>query len=249
MKNPGRLRERAERVGVEQAVRPPAYQKLADDIRVQITSGLLRPGERLPTEPQLCARSGVSRSTVREALRVLASQHLIVTTRGVTGGSFVAHPSLEKVSDSLSTGLSLLLSSATVGMAELLEVRETLEVSMTAAAARRRTGEQLEGLRRALFDPTVDSRETMLAALRAFHHRLASASGNALYELLTRPLYELSTEWELGLAAPEGFWERVAAEHRELLQRVTERDAVGAARAARQHSAFIAEAHAAREGG
>ena len=73
-------------------MRVPAYQLLADSLRTQITSGRLRPGERLPTEPQLCVRSGVSRSTVREALRLLTSQHLIVTTRGVTGGSYVARP-------------------------------------------------------------------------------------------------------------------------------------------------------------
>src|SRR5205814_4948840 len=45
----------------------PAYQVLADGLRAQITSGKLRPGDRLPTEPQLCAQSGLSRSTVREA--------------------------------------------------------------------------------------------------------------------------------------------------------------------------------------
>src|SRR5438876_352461 len=66
-----------------------SYQALADGLRAQITSGKLRPGDRLPTEPQLCAQSGLSRSTVREALRLLTSQNLIVTTRGVTGGSFV----------------------------------------------------------------------------------------------------------------------------------------------------------------
>jgi DNA-binding FadR family transcriptional regulator len=77
-------------VSIESSVRTPAYQLLADDLRTRITSGRLRPGQRLPTEPELCAEAGVSRSTVREALRLLSSQHLIVTTRGVTGGSFVA---------------------------------------------------------------------------------------------------------------------------------------------------------------
>src|ERR1051325_7951226 len=74
------------------SVRPPAYQLLADELRADITSGRLQPGERLPPEPELCVKTGVSRSTVREALRLLARQHLIVTTRGVTGGSFVSHP-------------------------------------------------------------------------------------------------------------------------------------------------------------
>src|ERR671917_1963396 len=106
-----------------QAVRPPAYQLLADELRNEITSGRLQPGERLPPEPELCVRTGVSRSTVREALRLLASQHLIVTTRGVTGGSFVAHPDAEQLAEALSTGLTMLTNSAEVGLADLLELR------------------------------------------------------------------------------------------------------------------------------
>src|SRR5438094_8326155 len=103
--------------------RSPAYQQLADELREQITSGRLRPGERLPPEPELCVRTGVSRSTVREALRLLASQHLIVTTRGVTGGSFVAHPDAGQLADGLATGISLLTATAGVGLADLLELR------------------------------------------------------------------------------------------------------------------------------
>src|SRR5205814_10463032 len=83
----------------------PAYQLLADTLRAEITSGRLRPGDRLPAEPQLCERSGVSRSTVREALRLLASQHLIVTTRGVTGGSFVNRPSVADLADTVRNGM------------------------------------------------------------------------------------------------------------------------------------------------
>ena len=120
-------------------VRPPAYQLLADELREEITSGRLQPGERLPPEPELCVRTGVSRSTVREALRLLASQHLIVTTRGVTGGSFVSHPDAEQLSEALSTGLTLLTHSAGLGMADLLELRRALEIPAAGLAAARRT--------------------------------------------------------------------------------------------------------------
>ncbi|SDX96467.1 transcriptional regulator, GntR family [Micromonospora pattaloongensis] len=229
---------------VQQALRPPAYQVLADEIRAQITSGQLRPGERLPTEPQLCARSGLSRSTVREALRLLASQHLIVTTRGVTGGSFVAQPSTEKLSDSLTTGMGLLLSTATVTMAEIVEVRAMIEGPAVALAAARRTDRDLAALSAALFDPATDPVETMLEAQRAFHRALSAATGNPLYELLTRPLYQLSNEWEIGAVAPLSFWQRVDAEHREILRCVNVRDSAGAARAARAHVAFIDETQA-----
>lgn len=231
-------------VSVEGGVRTPAYQTLAEDIRAQITSGRLQPGERLPTEPQLCARTGVSRSTVREALRLLASQHLIVTTRGVTGGSFVTHPSPEKLSDTLSTGVSLLLNAATVGILDLLEVRETLEVPAAAQAAVRRTDEHLAQLRAALFDAAVASVPEMLAAHRAFHTGLVAATGNPLFELLCRPLYQVSNEGELAEVAPIGFWTRIDAEHREILRCVASGDASGAAAAARTHIGFIRACYA-----
>lgn len=219
--------------------RPPAYQTLAEDLRAEITSGRLQPGERLPTEPQLCARSGVSRSTVREALRLLASQHLIVTTRGVTGGSFVAHPSPENLSDTLSTGLNLLLSTSTAGLCDLLEVRESLEVPAAAQAARRRSEEHVADLEAALFDPEVADVPAMLAGHRAFHAALVAATGNPLFELLCRPLYQVSNEREVAATAPAGFWHQVDADHRELLRCVKARDTEGATKVAREHITFI----------
>src|SRR5437660_12707886 len=128
--------------------RSPAYQQLADELREQITSGRLRPGQRLPTEPELCLRTGVSRSTVREALRLLASQHLIVTTRGVTGGSYVAQPDPARLAESLTGGVRMLLSYTPVGVDDLIEVREMVEVPAVGLAARRRTEEDLAALRR-----------------------------------------------------------------------------------------------------
>ncbi|MFC0530583.1 FadR/GntR family transcriptional regulator [Phytohabitans kaempferiae] len=226
-------------MGPEGAVRPPAYQTLAEDIRAEITSGRLRPGERLPTEPQLCVRSGVSRSTVREALRLLSSQHLIVTTRGVTGGSFVAHPSPEVLSDTLTTGLNLLINTSTAGLRDLLEVRESLEVPAAAQAARRRGAEHLADLEAALFDPERTDVPGMLAAHRAFHTALVAATRNPLFELLSRPLYQVSNERDVAAGAPAGFWRQVDADHREILRFVKARDADGATKVAREHISFI----------
>ena len=169
-------------------VRPPAYQQLADDLRAEITSGRLQPGERLPPEPELCVKIGVSRSTVREALRLLASQHLIVTTRGVTGGSFVAHPDAGQLADGLSTGFALLSHSAAIGLADLLELRRALEIPAAGLAALRREEGHLTELRGALFDPEIDDFDTMLTAHSAFHRAIAKATGNPLFELVGQPI-------------------------------------------------------------
>jgi GntR family transcriptional repressor for pyruvate dehydrogenase complex len=225
-------------------VRPPAYQVLADELREEITSGRLQPGSRLPPEPELCVRSGVSRSTVREALRLLASQHLIVTTRGVTGGSFVAHPDAEQLSEALSTGLTLLSNSAEVGMADLLELRRALEVPAAGLAAQRRTDANLIEMRGAMFDPDLDELETMLAAHAAFHSAIASATGNPLFELVTRPLYHVTYGEEIVENLPGDYWERIDADHRELLSCVKGGDAGAAMEVGRRHLDYIAAANA-----
>jgi GntR family transcriptional regulator, transcriptional repressor for pyruvate dehydrogenase complex len=222
-------------------MRPPAYQMLADDLRAQITSGRLRPGDRLPTEPQLCARTGVSRSTVREALRLLASQHLIVTTRGVTGGSFVAHPSTDMLADTLATGVRLLLRTSIVSAAELLEMREMLEVPAAGLAATRRDTGQLAALAAALFDPDRDDLDTILAAHRTFHLALAACTGNGLYEAITQPLYSVANERELVTSQPADLWVRIDAEHRAILRAIAAGDPEAARSAAARHVAHLRE--------
>ncbi|WP_433297625.1 FadR/GntR family transcriptional regulator [Actinoplanes sp. CA-030573] len=222
-------------------VRPPAYQVLADELRADITSGRLQPGERLPPEPELCVKTGVSRSTVREALRLLASQHLIVTTRGVTGGSFVAHPDAEQLADGLTTGFTLLANSADVGMADVLELRRALEVPVAGLAARRRTDEHLLEMRGALFDPHVDDLDTMLAAHAAFHMAIAKATCNPLFELVARPLYHAAFGPDVTENLPDGYWRRIDADHREILDFLTARDIEGASRAAAGHIDYIVE--------
>jgi GntR family transcriptional repressor for pyruvate dehydrogenase complex len=231
-----------------QTVRPPAYQLLADELRDEITSGRLRPGERLPPEPELCVRTGVSRSTVREALRLLSSQNLIVTTRGVTGGSFVAHPDADRLCDALSTGLSLLTNAAVVGLSDLLELRRVLEVPAAALAAPRRTEAHLAAMRDALFDPEHDDLDTKLHAHAAFHSAVAAGTGNPVYELITRPLYQVSFSEELLTSRPDDYWVQIDADHRDLLRCIAMGDADASAAVSLRHIDYMTAINDARSG-
>lgn len=228
--------------------RAPAYQILADELRAQITSGQLRPGDRLPTEPQLCATSGVSRSTVREALRLLASQNLIVTTRGVAGGSFVAFPSPAQVSDSLGTGVHLLLANSVVQAEELLAVRRMLEIPAAALAASHRTDEHLAALRSAILDPWTADLEELLFAHNVFHVAIAEASGNPLLALLTRPLYVLANSREFSETITRELWAVVIDDHRAILRAVEQGDAEAARAAAAAHVDRLVAASATNDG-
>jgi GntR family transcriptional repressor for pyruvate dehydrogenase complex len=214
---------------------------LADELRADITSGRLQPGERLPPEPELCIKTGVSRSTVREALRLLASQHLIVTTRGVTGGSFVSHPDAEQLGDGLATGFTLLTNTPSVGMADLLELRRALEVPAAGLAAARRTDDHLAEIRGALFDPLIDDLDTMMLAHATFHLAVVKACGNPLFELVGRPLYHAAYGEAVTDSLPADYWQRIDADHRRLLESLTAGDAETATYLSSQHLDYVVE--------
>ena len=87
-------------IAVEQPVKR-AYQTIADDIESQVLSGILKPGDHLPSERELGKTYGVSRPTVREALRVLQSDGMIVSRVGDTRGPMVSLPDSEPLEKAL----------------------------------------------------------------------------------------------------------------------------------------------------
>ena len=119
------------------------YVRIADTLRESILSGQLPPGHRLPSEAELGRQFGASRTSIREALRVLVSQRLIDTSRGATGGSTVRQLDHLEVIDILKDNIRSLMIGRGSTHDEMEEVRELLEVSATWVAARRRTEEQL----------------------------------------------------------------------------------------------------------
>ena len=213
----------------------PAYAALAAELRGQIIAGRFQPGERLPAEPELCAGHGVSRSTLREALRLLASQNLVTTVRGVAGGTFVAHPRPDQISAHLETGLNLLAVDTQVSVDQLLEIRELLEVPAAGLAALRRDEEDLAELRGSLFDPAGIDPAEIFEPNRHFHVMLLRAAGNPLLEVVTRPVFSVLNERFLRENAPPRFWHRVDADHREILRHIEAGDERAARAAAKAH--------------
>lgn len=212
-----------------------AYESLARDLREQILTGRLRPGDRLPVEPELSARYGVSRSTVREALRVLSSQYLITTTRGVAGGSFVVHPKVDQVADNLEVSLGLLASGADVDVDQMLEVRELIEVPAARLAARRATPDDLADLERTLLEPDGTEPAQLQRCHHRFHALVLRAAGNPLLELVSRPVFHVLETRFASPEAPEGFWSEVIADHHEIHDALAAGDADAAAAASHAH--------------
>jgi len=217
----------------------PAYSRVAGELRKLILDGELMPGERLPVEVDLAEHYGVSRSTVREALRSLTTENLTVTTRGVTGGTFVNRPDTVQVSDSLTTGLGFLAVAEKLTVAELLEARELLEVPASKKAAEMRTPEQLERILGSLpaqagpeVAPTFDTNV-------GFHVRIVEASGNRLLEVITRPIFYVLQTRFLRDAAPRRFWRNVDTDHRRIAKAIEGGDGDLAAKEMTEHLARL----------
>jgi GntR family transcriptional repressor for pyruvate dehydrogenase complex len=161
-----------------------APEQIAASIKDSILDGRMKPGDRLPSEEKLATMFGVSRPTVREALRTLRAAHVLVSSLGRNGGYRVAEMSLRALSGSVAEVISLSLSMRTLTYAELFEVRRALELLSARSAATQRTGEDLLRLEAAL-GTTVEARRgddpaLALEADLAFHRALADATHNPL---------------------------------------------------------------------
>jgi DNA-binding FadR family transcriptional regulator len=228
---PAKLTGRSDATGSRLVVQPIrlAFQQVADQLRELIVQGELPPGARLPSEAELGVQFGVSRSTVREALRMLASQHLITTSRGVGGGSFVTHPDPSAIAEYLHTNLGLMTGTNLVSIQELLEARELLEVPAARLAAEHRTAEQLSDLEKLVPASLVDLPERRMFEInRAFHQAILDAAGNRLLRVMTQPVFTFLQTRLLRNRATPSFWDEVAADHVKIARAIGKGDAKAA---------------------
>lgn len=167
-----------------------AYEQVADQLRSLIVAGELARGERLPNENVLARDFGVSRATVREALRVLAAQNLITTAKGAGGGSYVTRPTVDHISEFLRSSIDLMTESRDLSLEELLEARDLLEVPAARLAAERRRDHDIEALDAAIDDEVLQLPPTeQFAVNKDFHSTLLAACGNKLVVIAAQPLF------------------------------------------------------------
>lgn len=125
---------------------PRASELVADRLRSLIVDGVAQQGSTLPPEKDLVVQLGVSRATLREALRILEAEGLIVTKTGPRGGIMVQRPG----SANLTRSLSLLLQLEETPFAVILEARRLLEPLCANLGATRITPEELNELEESL---------------------------------------------------------------------------------------------------
>ncbi|MGH2983476.1 MAG: FadR/GntR family transcriptional regulator [Solirubrobacterales bacterium] len=162
-------------------VRAPVYLQVAEQLREAIFDGRLSPGQPLPSERELAESFGASRASIREALRALQAQGLIIGG-GAPGPAVVAHDLEAPARDALTAMLRL----NQVELDDLLDLRCLLEMSALERASARQDRARLDDAREALevMEGEEVSIETFDEADVRFHVALVRASGNEAMHLV-----------------------------------------------------------------
>ena len=199
-------------------------QQLLDAMR----NGTLSPGERLPTESELTRRLGVGRSSVREALRVLAVMGLIETRPG--RGAHVLRK-VEGILPPAGSSRALATHLERVALQDLFEVRELIEGRAAALAAERATNETMAEIERSAsqVERQVDCGEAYYNANGAFHIAIARASQNYVLFESVRQLHGHHRDFrERLMLNDKAMRDRDVEEHRAIAEAIRHRDGVEA---------------------
>jgi GntR family transcriptional repressor for pyruvate dehydrogenase complex len=210
--------------------------ELVDRLTRDILDGTLTPGAQLPTEQQLGAALGVSRTVVREAMAALKGDGLVIARQGA--GVYVAEHDQRRpfrIDPKALTSLDNVL--------DLMELRTGLESEAAALAAQRRTAADVQNLDRALaaIDEALRTGSDAAQADFAFHRAIMVATHNAYFVDFLRYLGQFITPRQSvrAMAVPPAgravYLRRVQVEHRLIRNAIADRNETAARKAAQQH--------------
>jgi DNA-binding FadR family transcriptional regulator len=213
---------------------PKASDILADQLRNMILDGAIPAGRSLPPERELVTSSGLSRSSVRDALRLLEVEGLITTRPGRSGGSVVRLPGRESVS----RPMELFVKSHEIHLESLLDCRLAIEPFLAARAATNRTDADLEEIQNlhdqflATTDDIADYKQLNLE----WHLAIARASHNeiliALMEAISQPILEAARYQQVTTA---DIRQEAKKAHTAILEAIVKQDAGLARRRMEKH--------------
>lgn len=152
------------------------YEIIFQKIQTEITAGILKAGEKLPPERELAVKYGVSRTSIREALRLLELSDFVEIRHG--DGTFIKTNGYQTIQQQLT---SVALKTDQTTLYEMLELRLILESQCAALAALRATGQDIEKIARTLEAmKNTDDEEIGIQADLDFHMAIAEAANNSV---------------------------------------------------------------------
>lgn len=220
---------------------PKTSDVLARELRRQILSGALPAGASLPPERDLVAQTGLSRSSVREALRILEAESLVTTKPGRSGGSVASQPG----DDSIGRSLSHYVHGRGISLLALMQTREAVEPALAALAAENRTEQELQEIVEATqrVEAAFDDLPLFLRENVNWHLAIAAASHNDLMRaILTSIASMVYKATAMENFATEEVRKQVVQAHRRILEGIEKKNAETARRRMARHLAAVTAA-------
>jgi GntR family transcriptional regulator, transcriptional repressor for pyruvate dehydrogenase complex len=212
------------------------YEEVARRME-RLILGDCKPGDKLPPERQLAEMFGVSRSSIRDAIRTLELAGMVERRQGA--GTVAREPS----ADSVITPISSVLMRKRRSVAELLDVRKMIEPPLAARAALHATSDEIfemeEILRRQ--EEKVRRGELAIEEDSEFHYAIAMAADNTVVLQVLDVLMDLLRETRQRSLQAEGRLQKSFAGHQQILAALKRRDATAAEQAMRRHVQDIEE--------
>ena len=220
----------------ESVRRAKVYEEVARQIERLILKKL-QPGDKLPSERELAETLGVSRSSIRDAIRSLELLGMVAPRQGA--GTIV----LEISTDSLVNPLSKTLKRKGELIGELLDFRKMLEPPLAARAATHASADEISEMEEILERQQQKMRvgENTVAEDSEFHYGIALASGNSVVFKVLDTLMDLLRDTRERSLQVEGRAQKSLAGHRRILAAIKRHDAEGAKAAMRRHIEDVEE--------
>jgi GntR family transcriptional regulator, transcriptional repressor for pyruvate dehydrogenase complex len=207
----------------------------AQRIVENITDRRLSDGDTLPPEREMIAQYGISRGSLREALRFLELQGVITMRSGPSGGPVVTRPGPEH----LASMLGLLLELSGAKFRAILEARELLEPALAARAARGADRTLVALLNQSVKDmkARMDDETAFFEENSRFHSLIARGSGNALFGYLIESLKWITDGTVLGVGYSRRHRVAIVNAHQTIVEAIEAHDPDAAQQAMEQHMA------------
>ncbi len=186
---------------------PRAFEEIADQIRKELSDRRLRAGDRLPPERALAAQFGVSRNTLREALRSLENAGLLRLRKGATGGAFVR----ESTGDAIITGLRDMFHLGAISPEHLTEARVLIESIAVRTACERASADDTAALNANIAAAETAARDKIdfydQAAIHLeFHRILARATKNPVMVIVMEALVDVMQHFIRAIGQKRNPW-------------------------------------------
>jgi GntR family transcriptional repressor for pyruvate dehydrogenase complex len=199
--------------------------QIIEQIRNAILSGRFKPGDKVAAEKELISEFGVSKATLREALRVLEGMGLVEIKKGIAGGVFIAEVDMKTTIH----GIINFLHFKTVSIKDITMIRYLLEPPVAQIAASRIQPEDIVKLESMIVEhPAVP--DTVVSREIGFHRYLARMTENPILILVMDFIDNILDDIKFQLNPGAEFYHKVAKAHQAILECLKQKDGVGARR-------------------